>query len=116
MGAAMSQSEVAQLVGANRHEVLHVGRYSLATRSVLVLHSVSCIERGRDLRDCAYSRALAGGVTDEAWKGYEDRPVVLGLIPGFWSRDLKTFTGRLIPLRQLRRREPIAPLRRAVRP
>ncbi len=116
MGAEMSQSEVAQLVGANRLEVLHVGRYSLATRTVHILHSVSCLERGRDLRDCVYSRALAGGVTEAAWEGYEDRPVVLGLIPGFWSRDLKSFTGRLIPLRQLRRREPIAPLRRVVRP
>lgn len=70
--------EVEGIVGAKRHETLHLGRMDTYTGKVYILHPQWCLEKlGDDLRRCWYSQALDHGINPEEWKGYENQPVVL---------------------------------------
>lgn len=68
---------IEQTVGAPRHRTLHLGRAVSAEQVFYILHSKECIATGTDLRDCAYSHALAGGIDDTVWQDSQDTTVVL---------------------------------------
>ena len=71
--------------------MLHIGRAVTAEQTVYILHSERCRARTKDLRECAFSIALDGGITEADWGGREDIPVVLGV----------TLDGDLIPVREV---------------
>lgn len=79
----MSRVEAADriegIVGAHRHDSLHIGRAVSAEQRVYVLHSRECAARGIDLRQCEFSIALDEGIDLSLWEDYQDRPVELGI-------------------------------------
>lgn len=67
------------IVGAVRHDTLHIGRAVSADRRVFILHSVECKEKhGADLALCKFSKALAYGITEDEWP--MDTPVPLRIV------------------------------------
>ena len=81
--------QIEDIVGARRHPTRHIGRAISAEQTVYILHSAVCKAGRDDLRRCTYSRALDLGIHETAWRGWQDRPVVLG-----FSHSM-----RLVPLR-----------------
>ena len=69
--------EVEGIVGAKRHETLHLGRMDTYTGKVYILHPHWCLGQTLDLRSCWFSQALDRGINPEEWRGYENQPVVL---------------------------------------
>lgn len=80
MSDLVPTSEIEQIVGAQRHATMHIGRAISSEETVYILHSHECKDSGIDLRDCALSLALDNGIDRSQWDGYEDRPVALGII------------------------------------
>ncbi len=85
--------KIESIVGAKRHETLHIGRAVSAEQRVYIMHSQQCLESDIDLRDCDYSLALDDGINLIEWDGMEDKPVVLHI-----AED----TGELVPLEEVR--------------
>lgn len=83
----VSPDDIERIVGAERHDAMHIGRAVSSEETVYILHSQQCKDSGIDLRECRWSLALDKGIDLNQWDGYEDRPVALGII-----RD------RLVPL------------------
>jgi hypothetical protein len=81
--------EIEQLVGAQRLPMAHVGRAVSAEETVYILHSQRCKDAAGDLRTCPFSIALDRGINLTRWRGFMDRPVVLGVSPAL---------GLLVPL------------------
>lgn len=79
MSDLIPAEDIEQIVGAKRHPLRHLGRAVSETQTVYILHSGNCKASGIDLRMCTYSRLLDLGIEPEAWAGWEDRPVVLGI-------------------------------------
>jgi hypothetical protein len=79
--------DIERILGTSRHRKVHYGRAVSSEQTVYILHSKQCLDSGIDLRDCRFSTALACGIREEPWDGFEDMPVVLGI----WN-------SRLIPL------------------
>lgn len=77
MSELVSADEIETIVGAERHESLHLGRAVSAEQVVYLLHPHDCLNSFEDLRDCPYSRALDRGIDPDGW--VEDAPVMLGL-------------------------------------
>lgn len=73
-------SKIEQIVGTKRHPTKHYGRAVSVEETVYILHPETCRHYHDDLRDCRYSRALDGGISEEIWAGYEDKPVELSAI------------------------------------
>ncbi|UBH06459.1 hypothetical protein K8P10_001970 [Leucobacter sp. Psy1] len=82
MSELVPRSEIEQIVGANRHEVMHIGRLVRAERRVFVLHSEHCVKTHADLRECEHSRALDRRIRRRDWAGLPDRPVALRIVGG----------------------------------
>ncbi len=73
-------SEIEALVGAPRHDTLHLGRLDTARAAVFILHSAECLGTVDDLRHCRFSTALDEGVDELLWRGWKNRPVVLAVL------------------------------------
>lgn len=86
---------IERIVGMARCQHIHYARAVSADDTVYILHSQTCLDSGIDLRDCRFSIALDKGINPEAWAGYEDIPVAIGM----WD-------GRLIPLRHTKMKKP----------
>lgn len=71
--------QIEKIVGAPRHRYGHIGRVVSAEQMVYILHSQSCLDSGDDLRECAFSQVLDGGIEESRWEGYMDQPVILGI-------------------------------------
>ncbi len=80
MSDLVPATEIEQIVGADRHATMHIGRADSSDEMVYILHSHECKDSGIDLRDCNLSLALDNGIDRSQWDGYEDRPVALGII------------------------------------
>lgn len=63
------------IVGATRHETIHVARAVSAEERVYILHSRACTLAYSDLRLCPFSVALDAGIDLELWGDWQDRPV-----------------------------------------
>lgn len=70
---------IEQIVGALRHDLIHIGRAVTGDQAVYILHSSECRDSGIDLRACQFSIALDRGIAASDWSGHEDRPVLLGV-------------------------------------
>ncbi|WP_152185604.1 hypothetical protein [Segeticoccus rhizosphaerae] len=80
--------DIERIVGTKRHAWRHYARADSKDRTVYLLHSQECLDRGRDLRECPFSLALDEGVDEFVWAGVEDQPV----------RVTTNINGLLIPL------------------
>ncbi len=87
--------EIERIVGVRRHRKAHYGRAVTAEQTVYILHSRECRSSQSDLRKCLYSEALDRGIAPGSWRGFEDRPVILGV-----------HNGLLIPLKTAVWRRP----------
>lgn len=91
----MSRLEAADkiegLVGAKRHDSLHLARAVSAEQRVYILHSAECAASGIDLRKCEFSVALDWGIDIVVWKGLEDQVVALA-IDAHWGDLLPIIT------------------------
>ena len=88
MSDMVPADEIEGIVGASRHETVHLGRAVTSEQTVYVLHSQRCLNTTSDLRTCRFSLALDRGIDiDGAWRDHQNKPVVLGV----WN-------GRLIPI------------------
>lgn len=78
--------DIEEIVGCDRHELLHIGLASSSEARVYVLHSAMCLrirqELGEQLTECRYSRALADGIDVEVWSPFQDRPAALAIEAG----------------------------------
>lgn len=89
MSRLESAETIEATVGANRHEVHHIGRAVSAEQRVYVLHSKRCrSDFGKGLTSCRFSRALDLGILPQEWAGFEDQAVEL---------KISKTTGRLLP-------------------
>ena len=83
----MSRLEAADkiegIVGAPRHDTLHLARAVSDEQRVYVLHSKECAARGIDLRTCEYSIALDNGIEMDEWEHWQDRPVLVKIDPDY---------------------------------
>lgn len=83
MTELVDADRIERIVGAKRHQFLHLGRMVSAEQKVYVLHSEWCRadhDAGRrDLRECRHSLALDNGIDTSAWEGWEDEPVLLNI-------------------------------------
>lgn len=90
MSELVDPEQIEAIVGARRHETVHIGRAVPGEARVYILHSRECVERREDLRDCPYSIALDRGI--------DERPV-----SSIWARrwgltvKLIIVDGRLSP-------------------
>lgn len=80
MSELVPPEEIEGIVGAERHPFLHIGRAVSAEGRTYILHSQLCVNSGRDLRDCSYSKALDRGVRQRDL--IEDAPVHLIIYGG----------------------------------
>lgn len=82
-----SADKIERIVGAKRHDTLHVAHAISAEQRVYILHSRECVEqitsRGSDLRACPFSRALDNGIEMDEWDHWQDRPVVVRIAPEY---------------------------------
>lgn len=87
--------EIETIVGAPRHETLHLGRLDTPRGAVFILHSAECLAAGEDLRFCRFSIALDEGVDELLWHGWRNKPVVLAvLMDGYLSPATEAPTDR----------------------
>lgn len=82
MSELVDPDSIEEIVGATRHPLRHLARAVSGEETVYVLHSMRCVSKGRDLRECSYSRMLDVGIDRARWEGFEDRAVVVHLSPG----------------------------------
>ncbi len=98
----MPADDIEQIVGAPRARNLHLGRAVSEDQRVYILHSQQCIDSGRDVRECTFSRAMDNGIdVDYWWLGCEDIAVVLGvrgphLVPVRKVSDQPRFPGGVL--------------------
>jgi hypothetical protein len=71
--------DIERLVGAVRHETLHLARAATAEQTVYVLHSHECKGLYVDLRDCPFSMALNNGIDQDVWDDSMDRVVAVSV-------------------------------------
>jgi hypothetical protein len=75
--------QIEGIVGFRRHGSMHIARAVSATENVFILHSRDCLERGIDLRDCEYSKALEHGISlPDGWAQLQDQPVAVRVTNG----------------------------------
>lgn len=92
MSALVDPERIEAIVGARRHELLHLGRAVSSEEQVYVMHSTACRSALADLRSCRYSVALDRGIDGARWVGWMDQPVILLitvdglLVPAPWTR------------------------------
>lgn len=82
MTKLVDPSRIESIVGVSRRQIDHVARCVSSEKQVYILHSQRCLNTGRDLRECPFSRALDTGL-DPAWKDHLDRPVCVAIKDGF---------------------------------
>lgn len=58
MSTRIPRSQVEQVVGARRHQTLHIARWRLDSWQLCILHPEVCKVVHADLRDCPLSLAL----------------------------------------------------------
>lgn len=73
-------AEIETLVGAPRHDTLHLGRLDTTRQAVFILHSAECRATIDDLRHCRFSIALDEGIDELLWRGWKNRPVTLAVL------------------------------------
>lgn len=71
--------DIERIVGVERHPTRHYARAVSAEETVYILHSHRCKDRGIDLRECLFSKALDKGIDPEDWVGAMDRPVQVSI-------------------------------------
>jgi hypothetical protein len=87
MSELVPATEIEEIVGVQRHLTMHYARAVSAEQTVYILHSQTCRDSGRDLRECPFSLALDKGIAAEDWDGREDEPVRVAI----------HLSGRLVP-------------------
>lgn len=75
MSKLVPTEEVESVVGATRHQTLHIGRAVTETETLYLLHPHSCKDTGIDLRECEYSLAMDIGINPERWTNFFDQAV-----------------------------------------
>lgn len=75
-------SNIEAIVGAPRHESLHLGHAVSAEARLYIMHSKECKAAGADLRDCEYSKAVDRGLDINIWASFMDRPMALEVFDG----------------------------------
>ena len=75
MSRIESADKIEGIVGAPRHETVHVARAVSAEERVYILHSRACALAYSDLRLCPLSVALDEGIDIGLWEDWQDRPV-----------------------------------------
>jgi hypothetical protein len=83
MSEIVPSDQIEQIVGAQRHRSVHLGRAVSSEQTVYILHSVECRASGIDLRECKFSIALDNDIDLTVWAAYLDRPVLLMIWDGF---------------------------------
>lgn len=71
--------QIEEIVGRERHPVLHFGRAVSEEEVFYILHSHRCLRLHDDLRNCKFSKALDSGVRFPV----EDTPLVLAITDNF---------------------------------
>ncbi len=77
-------ADIERLVGARRHPIHHLARLDSASSTVYILHSLTCLDSGIDLRECRWSLSLDAGIREEEWLPDETllvAPMRSGLLP-----------------------------------
>jgi hypothetical protein len=92
MSRLEDSTQIESIVGASRHETLHIGRAVSAEQRVYIMHSKECVASGIDLRECPFSLALDDGIEPWQWDGAEDMRIVLQIDD----------SGKLVPLEVFR--------------
>ncbi|MBS3177722.1 MULTISPECIES: hypothetical protein [unclassified Pseudoclavibacter] len=84
MSDLVPQDAIEIIVGAERHEALHIARMVSGEEVIYVLHSRSCLvtreELKIDLRECPYAKTTDKGLKLEDWKDCSDRAVVVRIV------------------------------------
>lgn len=75
MSRIESAEKIEGIVGAKRHETIHLARAISDEDRVYILHSRQCTLAYSDLRQCPYSVALDEGIDIGLWEDRQDRPV-----------------------------------------
>lgn len=75
MAELVDPDEIEAIVGTSRHPTRHYARAVSAEQTVYILHSQTCRNSVRDLRECLYSLALDRGIDPDIWAGHEDTAV-----------------------------------------
>jgi|GEM_PF-1473118 len=79
MNDLVDPNQIELIVGARRHSVKHLGRVVTATQTTYILHSQLCLQRGEDLRECVFSRAMDEGFDLAEFEAFTDRPIVMAV-------------------------------------
>ena len=68
MSDLVDPRKIEGIVGRKRHPVLHFGFCERSRGIFYILHSIACVERVPDLRDCPFSVALdVYGIDPDDW-------------------------------------------------
>lgn len=86
--SVVPEEDIEHIVGVPRWFQEHIGRWRPDSGSFYILHSQECLDSTPDLRDCAFSAAMAVQGWDVAFmREYLGRPCVLeinrGIAPAF---------------------------------
>lgn len=79
MSRLEAANKIEGIVGAKRHDTLHLARAVSAEQRVYILHSAECGASGIDLRKCEYSIALDDGIDLGIWDDFQDQVVELAI-------------------------------------
>jgi len=82
MSDLVASNRIEGVVGARRHETLHLGRAVSSEAVLYILHSKECKATGYDLRDCEFSNAVDRGLDINIWASFMDRPMALEVFDG----------------------------------
>lgn len=89
MTQRVDSGEIEGIVGIKRDLTQHWARAVSEEQTVYILHSVECLAFEKDLRDCAFSKALDHGIDEADWSEHEDQPVLVAIR-----------SDRLVPIRE----------------
>lgn len=82
MSDRVDPTRIERIVGARRHEHLHLARADSDTRLVYILHSYECVANNFDLRFCRWSQALDEGIDMRRWRTRQDQAVIVTVAYG----------------------------------
>lgn len=82
MTALVAPARIERIVGARRHEHLHLARAVSAEQVVYILHPYDCVANNFDLRFCRWSQALDEGIDMRRWRTRQDRAVIVTVAYG----------------------------------